>query len=242
MRQLLPVAVAILAAVVFIMLTEGGRQARQAVPVAVYLDKVLSKLGLGLSEVTVEGQRMTQDREIYAKLQLDKQQSIWLLDTAAARERVETLPWVLKASLKRVFPDRLHIEIRERVPTAIWNDGLETLLLDAEGRVLGRPSTERSSPLPIVFGAGASSHVSKIFNIVERNPMLKRKVGLFEWRANRRWTLHLKSGQQVHLPSNGVGAALAQLTKGRQGQRLLDTNFEMLDLRLKDEIAVKFRK
>jgi len=241
LRSLLPVAIAVLAAIVFATLTEGGRHARQAVPVAIYLDQALDRLGLGLSEVTVKGQRMTRDNDIYAQLQLEVRHSIWLLDTEAARERVETLPWVLKASLKRVFPDRLHIDIQERVPLAAWNDGRRTVLLDGTGRVLGPASPDQFSTLPAIFGADAALHVNKILEIVERMPLLRGKVGLYEWIANRRWTLHLKSGRQILLPAKGISAALVQLTQGKQGQRLLDSNFEKLDLRLNGEIAFEAR-
>ena len=242
LRRLLPVAIAILASIVFAMLTDGGRQAREAVPVAVYLDHVLGKLGLGISEVTVKGQHMTQDSEIYARLQLEERHSIWLLDTEAARARVETLPWVSRASLKRVFPDRLHVDIRERVPIAIWNNGSRAVLLDDTGRVLGPATSGRFAKLPAVFGAGAAPHVRSILEIVGRIPELHREVRLYERVANRRWTLHLKSGQQVLLPARSENSALEHFTHGKKGQRLIDSNFKKLDLRLKDEMAVEFRK
>ncbi|MGI9480038.1 MAG: cell division protein FtsQ/DivIB [Hyphomicrobiaceae bacterium] len=239
---MMPVAIAILASIVFATLTEGGRQARQAVPVAVYLDHVLEKIGLGISEITVKGQRMTQDSEIYAKLKLDERHSIWLLDTEAARARIETLPWVFKASLKRVFPDRIHIDIRERAPIAVWNDGYRAVVLDATGRVLGPATSGRYSTLPAIFGGGAAPHVKAILETVGRIPNLRGNVGLYERVANRRWTLHLKSGQQILLPAQAESSALAHLTQGKKGQRLIDSKFQKLDLRLKEEMAVEFRK
>ena len=241
-RRLLPFVVAVAAAAVFVALTEGGRHARRAAPFAFYFGQVLEKVGLGLSEVTVRGQRMTRDDEIYDKLQLSARRSIWLLDTEAARRRVETLPWVLKASVKRVFPDRLYIEVSERSPRAIWNDGHQTTLLDATGRVLGTADAKKYSTLPTIFGVGAAKHANSIIETVNRVPALRGRVGLYEWTANRRWTLHLKSGRQILLPAAGVSSALLQLTKGKHGQRLLDRNFERLDLRLKSQVAIEFRE
>lgn len=241
-RRLLPLAIAVLAGVVFATLTEGGSQARQAAPMATYLGQLLEKLGLGMSEVTVNGQHMTRDSEIYDRLRVDDQRSIWVLDIDAARKRIETLPWVLKASLKRVFPDRLHIDIRERQPRMIWNDGRSTALLDGQGRILGVAAIERYPQLPVIFGKGAAKHANEIIDSVGRMPELRRKIGLYEWTANRRWTLHLKSGSKILLPSNGASLALVKLTEGQPGARLFDIDFEKLDLRLIDQIAVEFRK
>jgi cell division protein FtsQ len=242
LRRLLPFAIALVAALVFATMTEGGRSAREAAPLVSYLGTVLERVGLGLNEVTVSGQRMTRDSEIYDRLQLTVSRSIWLLDTKAARKRLETLPWVLKASLKRVFPDRLHIVIEERTPHALWSDGRKSALLDVTGRVLGAPSGKIGKNLPNIFGAGAPPHVDEILTLVKRLPVLSDQVGVYEWTANRRWTLHLKSGQQVLLPASGKSLALIQLTKGRPGQRLIDSNFQKLDLRIASQAAIEFRE
>jgi cell division protein FtsQ len=44
------------------------------------------------------------------------------LDLDAARLAFETLPWVRDASVRRVWPDRLVVTLREHVPAAAWND------------------------------------------------------------------------------------------------------------------------
>lgn len=240
LRRCIPVAIAALAGFVFVGLTDGGRQARQAAPVEIYLGKFLERIGLGLSEVTVKGQRMTRDAQIYDQLQLNARRSIWLLDTEAARKRVETLPWILKASVKRVFPDRLLIDVVERSPRAIWNDGHRTVLLDATGRVLGDEVSKQSASLPTIFGQGAAPHATAILDMVGRTATLRDHVRLYEWTANRRWTLHLKAGRKILLPAEGVGRALLQLGKGGRGRRLLDSDFETLDMRLKDHVAIEF--
>jgi cell division protein FtsQ len=242
LRRLLPLAMALAAALVFAMLTEGGRSARQAAPLVSYLGTVLERIGLGLNEVTVSGQQMTRDSEIYDRLQLTVSRSIWLLDTKAARKRLEALPWVLKASLKRVFPDRLHIDIQERTPHSLWSDGRQTALLDMTGRILGAPLGKIEGNLPNIFGAGAQPHVDEILTLVKRLPALRDQVGVYEWTANRRWTLHLKSGQQILLPATGKSLALVQLTKGQPGQRLIDSSFQKLDLRIANQAAIEFRE
>lgn len=242
MRRVLPLAIAAVAAVTFSLLTEGGRQAREATPLVAYLGHGLERLGLGLSEVIVRGQRETLDSAIYDKLKLDDSRSIWLFDTAAARHRVEALPWVRRASLKRVFPDQLHIGIHERVPYAVWNNGSRSVLIDETGRVLGAVGARRTIDLPVIFGEGAAPHARSIVETVSRMPELRGKVAIYEWSANRRWSFHLKSGQRILLPETGLSSAIVSLIKGKRGERLLDANFETLDLRLSNQVAVEFRK
>lgn len=241
LRRLIPVALAAFAAMTFISLTEGGSGIRRAPPISSYFGHVLEQLGLGLTQVTVTGQTMTRDSRIYDQLKLGDSRSIWLLDTQEARRRVETLPWVLSASVKRIFPDRLHIEVKERAPQAIWNDGHGNKLLDATGRVLGTATAKSFQDLPIIFGNGAAPHVDNIIGLVNRQPALRSRIAVYQWTANRRWTLHLKTHGRVLLPASGASLALGRLVKGTRGRRLLDLTFERLDLRIPDQPAIEYR-
>jgi cell division protein FtsQ len=239
LRRLVPLVIAAIAAIAFVSLTEGGSGTRKAPPISSYLGYLLERIGLGLTQVTVTGQAMTRDSRIYDQLHLTDSRSIWLLDTKEARRRVETLPWILSASVKRIFPDRLHIEVKERRPLAVWNNGRKNNLIDATGRVLGAATAQQPQNLPVVYGHGAAPHVDSIISLVNRLPALRGRIALYEWTANRRWTLHLKSQRRVLLPASGVSLALVQLVKGPPGRRLLDLAFELLDLRIPDQPAIE---
>ncbi|MBU2533885.1 MAG: FtsQ-type POTRA domain-containing protein [Alphaproteobacteria bacterium] len=244
LRRLLPYVCALIAVALFAVWTRGGTGTREALPMDAYLETALERIGLGLSEVTVEGQRMTGDAAIYDRLHLSDSRSIWLLDTQAARKRVETLPWVEKAVVKRVFPDRLHVVIRERTPRAVWSDGKRAMLIDRTGRVLGPAdaSSAQTEALPTVFGAGAAPASNAIIETIEQIPELKGKVVVYEWTANRRWTLHLTNGGQILLPASGQSLALMQLINGKSGDRLIDLDFKKLDLRIASQAAIEMRQ
>jgi cell division protein FtsQ len=49
---------------------------------------------------------------------LSPTQSAWLIDRQGVRRRIETLPWVDRASLTVAWPNRVGIAITERVPVA----------------------------------------------------------------------------------------------------------------------------
>lgn len=242
LRRSLPMAIALMAVLMFVILTNGGRVARETSPITSYVGTLLNRLGLGLNEVTVSGQRMTADRDIYDRLQLAKQNSVWLIDIEQARRRVETLSWVEQASLQRVFPDRLHVDIKERTPRAIWSDGHNSMLIDRTGRVLGPLGASKSSALPIMFGVDAPKHADAVLNAIAAFPDLQNKVAVFEWTARRRWTLHLRNGQKILLPAQGWTTALLQLVKGKAPRRLIDADFRTLDMRIASQTAIKFQE
>src|SRR5690606_37879060 len=49
--------------------------------------------------------------------------SFFSTELESVRERVETVPWVRSARVRRIWPDRLEVRIEEHRPLALWHDG-----------------------------------------------------------------------------------------------------------------------
>ncbi|MEC8322934.1 MAG: FtsQ-type POTRA domain-containing protein, partial [Pseudomonadota bacterium] len=82
--------------------------------------KSLEKSGFGLRDVTVEGRYNTKRAELRRVIQARIGESILKIDLDATRVRIENLPWVKSATVTRVLPDLLHIQIEERKAFALW--------------------------------------------------------------------------------------------------------------------------
>jgi cell division protein FtsQ len=88
-------------------------------------------------EVTVQGAVYT-DADVLASVIDDlRGEPVLLVDTVAAEERLETVPWVESARVSTDFPHTVVIDIRERRPVAAFQGGDQRYrVIDAEGRVL----------------------------------------------------------------------------------------------------------
>jgi cell division protein FtsQ len=77
-----------------------------------------------------------------------------LVDTAAAVEQLEQIPWVEQAEVRKDFPDTLVVDIRERVPviTFVGSDG-RWRVTDRDGRVLDVLDGQPLAPM-LVAGVG----------------------------------------------------------------------------------------
>jgi cell division protein FtsQ len=78
---------------------------------------------------------------------------IWEVDTARVAASVERHPWVREATVTRVFPDEVRIEVDEHVPVAILHHGglfyvddRGSIFLPADGRDLDYPSLTGLTP------------------------------------------------------------------------------------------------
>lgn len=106
---------------------------------------VLASPIVAVSRVDVEGARYADEALIERVVSSLKGESVLTVDTSAAQARLEGDPWIESARVSAFLPNRVLIEIEERVPIA-WFVGVDNRarVLDAQGIVLavldGRPT------------------------------------------------------------------------------------------------------
>lgn len=207
--------------------------------VADYKSRLLVAAGLGISQVSVTGQRYTLDRDVFDALDLPNVKTFADLDSAAALKRIERLPWVDKAQITRVYPASLTIEIRERLPYAQWRRGDRNFLIDATGRVLGPIAANQTWDLPLVSGEGASAEAPLLLTAIARYGEIGRAFGYAERIASRRWSVVLKNGSRIELGADRDHEGLAQVAANSELRRALAGPPVVVDVRTPGRIAVR---
>jgi cell division protein FtsQ len=168
------------------------------------------RIGLGLDQVVLIGHRYTPDTDIFEAIDLKRSRTMLTFDSQRAQSRIAELPWILAASIERVFPDRLEVRVTERTPVAVFSRGEKAVLIDATGRTLAPVAADTLPGLPRVSGEGAEGAAAGLLALLAANPELTSRVAYAERVGGRRWTLRLKSGGAVQLPAEGEAAAFSQ--------------------------------
>ena len=239
-RRLLPLVVcACLGALAFAWLSDGGRSARAAAPLAEQIDGLLVRAGFGINEIWLSGHRHTVDSDLFAVLGAERTGSLLRFDPRQARERIEQLSWVDTAAVTRVFPDRLSIVVRERTPFAVWMHQGRNVLIDASGRVLAYVTKGARDDLPRISGEAAPAAAAELIAALQRHPEIAGKVDIADRVGKRRWALVFGSGAVVQLPADGQAEAIDRLADLQKRQHVLDGNPRHVDLRLAHRTVVR---
>ncbi len=85
----------------------------------------------------------------------DRGRSVLLIPLEERRRQLETLAWVEQAVVRRALPNRIEVELVERVPVAFLRQGSDLALADAHGVILDRP-VEGDFHFPVVTGINAA--------------------------------------------------------------------------------------
>lgn len=205
------------------------------------LNRAALAAGLGIADVTVQGNANVKRAEVIAMLGVHNGLSIFAFDTAAARERLRQSGWVREARVMRLLPATLVVEIEERAPFAIWREGGESVAIDAAGRVLAKAAPSDFPLLPVVSGPGAAAPAKAFLDLLKTYPAVASHVKDIERIAGRRWDLLLDTGLRAKLPAGQVEAALAELNDMAAKNPAALYEVAELDLRVGSQFTLRLK-
>jgi len=209
--------------------------ARQGEPA----DVIAKSLGFSINAVTISGAHELKEQNILSISGIGPRNSLLFLDAAKIRANLKLLPIVKEASITKLYPDRLLIEIEERVPFALWqNDGALRIVAE-DGVVLGSIQDRRFVHLPFVAGDGANEKIGEYLALLEAAGDLRERILAGVRVASRRWTLKLTNGIDILLPERDAEAAMARLADLQRVHHILDKDVLSLDLRQPDRVAAR---
>ena len=196
-------------------------------------------VGLGLEQVTISGISQMGENEVLAAAGINSKLSLAFLDVNGLRERLERVPMVKSATVRKLYPNELVITLSEREAHAIWQNNGELFVIAADGTVIDLMQDERYLNLPFVVGEGANARNKDYLALLEAAGPLKHRVRAGTLVAGRRWTLKMDNGMDVRLPELKAADALARLVKLENEQKILEKDVLAIDLRMADRVVVR---
>lgn len=109
----------------------------------------------GTDAVILTGNHFVSQAEVSAAIGGGAEPNLFRFSLDEARREVDSIPWVRSASLRRVYPNRLRVDITERKPIAFVNLGGGVKLVDKDGVTLEKPA-DVSFDFPVLTGIDSS--------------------------------------------------------------------------------------
>ena len=136
-----------------------------------------------VKNVEVEGVQRSSKQNIEAIVKTDAGRTgVWRTDLIELKSKIEKLPFVKSASVTRVLPGGIRVQVAERQPAALVLRGGRSYLVDAEGGILAvAERTEESLPFTMVgWDEGKTEKAWK--DNIERVKVYQKMLN--DWRVN----------------------------------------------------------
>lgn len=109
----------------------------------------------GSSNIQAAGLTQVSRAEMLPVFGEDIGKNIFFIHLSERRKQLEQIPWVQSATVMRLLPDQIRINIVERTPIAFVRQGQQVELVDADGVLLSMPAskmTQHHYSFPVVTG------------------------------------------------------------------------------------------
>lgn len=167
--------------------------------------------------------------------------SYFATDLSEIKASLERRPWVESAAVRRVWPDRLVIDIREKKPLAYWTDGR---LVSRTGQLFAPPNPEVAGPLPRL--AGPDERVRDVIAMARTmsDRLVARGLGFSGLALEHRgaWTLQLANGIEVVLGRDQVEQRFERFMTVYENRLAARSNeVSRVDARYTNGVAVQWK-
>ncbi|MCC7098823.1 MAG: cell division protein FtsQ/DivIB [Rubrivivax sp.] len=170
-------------------------------------------------------------------------------DLNAVRAAFESVPWVRRASVRRVWPDRLVVTLEEHRTAALWQDDeREDRLVNQQGEVFAANVGDvEDEALPTFAGpeGSAPALLSMYRRLQPLAQALDARVEELRLSARGSWRVRLDGGARLELGRGGEDEVLVRTQRFvrtlPQVTGRLRAPLEAADLRHADGYAVRLR-
>lgn len=202
-------------------------------------DMLARGFGFGVRHIAVAGNAELASEEVVELSGVRATDSLPFLDPKQLQAHLTAVPMIAEASITKLYPDRLVINIRERVPFALWQLDGRVQIIAEDGTPIEELNDRRFLRLPHVVGPDANKRVKEFAELVEEVPDLKERIRAGILVSSRRWTIKLQNGVDIRLPEEGAAKALKAYLEIEKDAGLTNRGILAIDLRLPDRVTVR---
>ncbi len=164
------------------------------------------------------------------------------VDMQSIRRTVEQQAWVDRASVRRIWPDTLHVDVVEQVPLARWS---KDALVNQRGESFRPGDGLYPAGLPHLNGPeGASQEVSNRFRQISTSLSgIGLKVKMLQMDQRRAWVMVTEHGIWFELGSQQVEERLQRfINLYRQLHEVGQRELRSVDLRYRHGFALRWQQ
>jgi cell division protein FtsQ len=245
LERYLPRRVGVIATVTILLgsaafgIVKGGHVDELTAALSDTRNALANSAGFRVATVVINGRKQLSQDEVLAVGGVNGRSSLLFLDAATVRDKLKANPWIADATILKLYPGQLQIDIVERSAFALWQEDGRLSVIADDGAVLEPYVSRRFLNLPLVVGKGAATRARDFLTLLDRYPQVRSVTKAAIFVGERRWNLRLKDGLDVRLPENDVGNALAALSRLDKDERLFSRDIVAVDMRLPDRLTVQ---
>lgn len=225
-------------ALAFMALWLGGHLSVVRDNVDAFKRNQLMAMGFTVERIDVTGEGRLNEADVRAAVGIYEGDYFFGADLRRAQSNTESLPWVDRAVVRRLWPNRIVVQLVETAPYALYQKDGVLHLTAHDGEIIA-PYDPESGDLPsdlrLFIGEDAALHATSMTDILRRHPTVWADTNVLTRFPSGRWDVTFKDGRILRLPLTDMDTALRRFTTL---QARTSKQYAVVDLRLADRMTL----
>ena len=141
--------------------------------------------------------------------------NLLLLDKQILQNEIEQVPWVKRANIKKIFPNKIQVQVIENDPYAIFlNEGVP-FLIDLDGTIITQISDQSIDTSMIqILGEKANENLESLIKSINIHfPELLNDIKSLEYIELRRWNMKLRRDLKIKFPDEKIPESRSHMSR-----------------------------
>ena len=191
-----------------------------------------------LKQIEINGIKNADINLINLRLEYFKDQNVFFLKQEEIANAIINLDFINKVGIKKIYPNKIKLQIEEYKIIAIIIDDLKKYVLGEDGNII-KKYTNNFDALPIVYGQNTSSHFPEFYRFLKEINFKTEEVEHFKFFETNRWDVFLKSGKLIKLPEDKdkMRKSIKKFISMNKDDEF--DKFKIFDFRVKNQLIIK---
>ena len=198
-----------------------------------------NNINFAISKITINGNTNVSKEQILNKINFFNNKDIFI-DIAQLQNSIKQIPLVKHVTIKRILPNTIIININEHKPIAQLTTNNKCIIIN-KINCIDSKKINSSIYIPKIYGSKNIKQIYNILELIKPYPQIYKNIYSLNKINNRRWNLIILYNNQkilIKLPEQKLKLTLKYLNQLINKKNILDLNYLLIDMRLKDRVVV----
>ncbi|PPR43894.1 MAG: Cell division protein FtsQ, partial [Alphaproteobacteria bacterium MarineAlpha5_Bin11] len=197
------------------------------------------KYNFVLKDINISGINRLDKKNINNIIAKNIGNSILLIPLNKIRKDIKKIVWVEDFVLKLDYPSSINIEIKEKIPVAIYEENGNYYFIDEFGEAIDLVKNPSYEDLILISGESSKLQINELLKLLNLYKDLQVKYAYYV--GSRRWDIITINNLKIKLPEKEYSKALKNLNEVFVKIGNIDYNLiEFIDLRVPNKAIIRF--
>ena len=188
-----------------------------------------------VQEVVIKNNKFLKDQELIKDFSFLYNKNMIFLNSFDVKKRVNKNNFIKSLKIKKIYPNKLVINIFEKEPIAIIIYKQEKFYLDKKINLIEFKTIPEFKNLPVVYGDKENFKI--LFKNLKKINFPMDQIKIYNFFETKRWNIEMNNGQILKLPSQNYVKSLENYLEILAN--ISFKKYKIFDFRTKNQLIIK---